>query len=61
MKKISIIVIIIASLGIIGSEIIVLYNNSLLGHDAVSVSFILLGIGVILLGVNQLKFKENKE
>lgn len=54
MKKKSLIIIIIASLGIIGSELLVLYNNSLFGHQMFAVSFILLGIGAVLLGINQL-------
>jgi predicted phage tail protein len=60
MKKISFIIIILSSICIVISQLIVLINNSIVGEKMFAISFIGIGIGSIILGVNQLLNRKEK-
>ena len=60
MKKISCILIILSSMGIITGETLCIMNPSAIDQKIVGVSFIGLGVGAILLGLHVLNIKHNK-
>lgn len=60
MKKFSLVLIILSSATIVVSQILSLIGNNVLGQRIFGVAFILLGIGLIMLGAYTLQHK-NKQ